>query len=72
MTIYKYQVVDAGYKLGMDKNVLFATNKKWEAEKAAKAAKESGEGMIVLEFDERGNEQMVYVSAYKTDFGISG
>lgn len=65
----KYQVVDAGYKLGKDKNVMFATNDK---NKAIQAAKESGEGVIVLETgEENKNKRIVFISAYKNELGIS-
>jgi len=49
----KYKVVDAGYKLGKDENVLFATNDKQEA---IKVANDSGFGVIVIKINEDNTE----------------
>ena len=41
----KYLVADAGFKHGKDRNLLFATNDRQEA---VKAAKDSGSGVVVI------------------------
>ena len=69
MAIYKYQVADAGYKLGKEKNILFATNDRSEA---VKAANDSGEGVIVLKNQTNNSDELiVYISPYKTELEIA-
>ena len=64
-----YLVIDAGFKQGKDRNVMFATNDKQDA---IKAAKDSGSGVTVLKCNERDkSELIIFVSAYKTELGLS-
>ena len=63
-----YLVIDSGYKHGKDKNVLFATNDRQEA---ITAAKESGSGVLVIRQNENSkNEQIIFISTYKTKIGL--
>ena len=64
----KYLVIDAGFKQGKDRNVMFATNDKQEA---IKAATDSGSGVTVIKRNGQDkNEEIVFVSAYKSELGL--
>ena len=65
----KYQVIDAGFKLGKEKNVIFATNDKQEA---IKAANNWGEGTVVLEAAGHTARapKVIYISPYKSELGM--
>ena len=63
-----YLVIDAGFKQGKDRNLLFATNDKHEA---IKVAKDSGSGVAVIKRNNRDkSEEIIFVSAYKMGLGL--
>ncbi len=69
----KYSVVDAGYKLGKEKNVMFATN---SLKEAVAVAKDAGEGILVIENllskqnALNAGERIVFVSKYETGLSL--
>jgi hypothetical protein len=63
-----YQVTECRYNYSPnDADILFATNDRREA---TKAAKEFGAGTVVLLIDEKGNKTRIFTAHYKTDLGI--
>jgi len=63
-----YLVVDCGYKLGKDENVLFATN---DIQEAITVAKESGSGVMVIKQNIKQDErEIIFISPYKTEIGL--
>jgi hypothetical protein len=64
-----YLVIDAGDKLGKERNIMFATNDKKEA---IRVAKDSGSsGVVVIKQNKKDNtEQIIFVSSYKSDLRI--
>ncbi len=54
-----YLVIDAGFKQGKDRNLLFATNDKHEA---IKVAKDSGSGVVVINQNEKDkSEEIIFI-----------
>jgi hypothetical protein len=51
-----YLVIDAGFKQGKNRNVLFATNDKQEA---IKVAKDSGSGVVVIKQNEKNKSEEI-------------
>jgi hypothetical protein len=65
----KFLVIDAGYKQGKDRNILFATNNK---RKAITVAGEVGQGVSVIEKTERDeSEKIIFISDYKATIELS-
>jgi hypothetical protein len=63
-----YQVLDQGYNLGRENvDVLFATNDKDEA---IEAAKDFGQGTVVVFVDKEGNKERIFTASYKSDLPI--
>lgn len=64
-----YLVLDTSYNFGKeDADVSFATNDKQEA---IKAAKNFGQGKVVVFVGNEGNKQRIFTSTYKTALGLS-
>jgi hypothetical protein len=64
-----YQVLDAGYNFGKDDvDVMFASNDK---EEAIEAAKDFGQGTVVVFVDEEGNKQRIFTAPYKSDLAVN-
>ncbi len=49
-------------------DVLFATNEK---EEAIEAAKDFGQGTVVISVDQAGNKQRVFTAPYQSELGIA-
>ncbi len=63
-----YLVLDCGYNYGNeDADVLFATNDKDEA---IEAAKDFGQGTVVVFVDKEGNKERIFTASYKSDLPI--
>ncbi len=63
-----YLVLDTGYNYGKeDADVMFATNDKQEA---IEAAKDFGQGTVVVFVDEQGNKQRIFTASYQTDLAM--
>lgn len=62
-----YLVLDTGYNFGKDADVLFATNEK---EEAIEAAKDFGQGTVVVKVDKDSSKQRIFTAPYKSDLGI--
>jgi hypothetical protein len=63
-----YLVLDAAYNYGKaDADVMFATNDKQEA---IEAAKDFGQGTVVVTLDKNGNKQRVFTAAYQSDLTV--
>jgi hypothetical protein len=63
-----YLVIDAGYNFGKeDADILFATNDKYEA---IEAAKDFGQGTVVVFIDEKGNKQRIFTATYESDLAV--
>jgi hypothetical protein len=62
-----YSVLNTAYNFRKDADVLFASNDK---EEAVQAAKDFGQGTVVVFVNEEGNKQRIFTAAYKTDSGI--
>ncbi len=63
----EYLVLDTGYNFGKGADVMFATNDK---EEAIEAAKDFGQGTVVVFVDKKGNKQRIFTAAYKSELGI--
>ena len=63
----KYLVMEGRYNFEKEADIMFATNDKGEA---IQAAKDFGNGMVVLEVDEKGNKKRIFTAPYKSDLGI--
>lgn len=55
-----YLVLDAGYNFGKVADVMFATNDK---EEATEAAKDFGQGTVVVFVDKEGNKQRIFTAS---------
>ena len=63
-----YLVLDCGYNYGKeDADVMFATNDKKEA---IEAAKDFGQGTVVVTLDKEGNKQRIFTASYKSELGL--
>ncbi len=63
-----YQVLGAGYNYGKeDADILFATNDK---EEAIEAAKDFGQGTVVIFLDNEGGKQRIFTAPYKSDLAV--
>ena len=68
MILMKYQVMEGRYNYDEDAaDVLFTTNDKQEA---IEAAKDFGQGAVVVSIDYQGSRQRIFTADYKTDLGI--
>ncbi len=65
----KYLVMEGRYNFGQEADVMFATNDK---EEAIEAAKDFGQGTVVVTLDEEGNKQRIFTAAYKPDLALTG
>ena len=64
-----YLVLDAGYNYGkVDADVMFATN---EREEAIEAAKDFGQGTVVVFVDKKAIKRRIFTAPYKTDLALS-
>jgi hypothetical protein len=62
-----YLVLDTAYNFKKDADVLFATNDK---EEAIQAAKDFGQGTVVVFVNKEGGKQRVFTVPYKTELGL--
>ncbi len=65
----KYLVMEGRYNFGQETDVMFATNDK---EEAIEAAKDFGQGMVVVCLDKKGNKLRIFTAAYKSDLALTG
>ncbi len=64
-----YLVLDCSYNYNKENaNVMFATNEK---EEAIEAAKDFGQGTVVVFVDKKGNKQRIFTASYKTELGLN-
>ena len=63
----EFQVIDSRYFSDKNTNVMFATSEKQEA---IIIANEIGSGTVVVQIDESGLKEIVYISGYKTELGL--
>jgi hypothetical protein len=64
----KYLVMEGKYNYDpSNADTMFATNDKQEA---IEAAKDFGEGMVVVSVDEKGEKERVFTARYKSELGI--
>ncbi len=59
--------MEGRYNYNQDADVLFATNDK---EEAIEAAKDFGQGTVVVFVDKKGNKQRIFTASYKSELGI--
>lgn len=64
----KYQVMEGRYNFDENSaDVMFATNGKQEA---IEAAKDFGQGAVVVSVDEKGSKQRIFSASYNTELGV--
>jgi hypothetical protein len=61
--------MEGRYNYNQDADVLFATNDK---EEAIEAAKDFGQGTVVVFVDKKGNKLRIFTAAYKSDLALTG
>lgn len=63
-----YQVLDVSYNYGKeDADVMFATNDK---EEAIEAAKDFGQGTVVVFVDKDGSKQRIFTAPYESGLAV--
>lgn len=68
MILMKYRGIKGRYNYGeVTAAVLFATN---DEKETIEAAKDFGQGAVVISIDNQGSKQRIFMAAYKTDLGI--
>ncbi len=60
--------MEGRYNFGQDADVMFATNDK---EEAIEAAKDFGQGTVVVFVDKEGNKLRIFTALYKTELGLN-
>jgi hypothetical protein len=64
----KYLVMEGRYNYDpSNADAIFATNDKQEA---IQAAKDFGEGMVVVSVNEKGSKERIFTARYKSDLGM--
>jgi 3'-phosphoadenosine 5'-phosphosulfate sulfotransferase len=59
--------MEGRYNYNQDADVLFATNDK---EEAIEAAKDFGQGTVVVFVSKDGNKERIFTASYKTELGL--
>ncbi len=62
-----YLVLNTGYNYGKDADVMFATNDK---EEAIEAAKDFGQGTVVVFVDKEGNKERIFTASYESHLAV--
>jgi hypothetical protein len=66
--LYKYLVMEGRYNIDEEAaDLMFVT---YDKEEAIEAAKDFGQGIVVVSIDDNGSKQRVFTAPYKSDLGL--